>query len=860
MSIYKPESKAISYGEYQATKSKVIKSQIYKRNDMATTLGNISTPKETLSNNIKFIKILPVKVLPPIDEQSFNANQIETSNVNIDTISDTNLNTFETNITEPNTDFDVNQLQPTPTLESIQTSETENITFGNELNSSEETQNFNIINTDDISNTQTLTEQNNDIVQTFDEKNLQINDIGNTFKVPETIVDTNMITTDTNVDLNTFETTNIDTTTNDLPQTFDESTFKTTEITPTIQEITNIDINNYPTSEPIIDTQTTTNENLDINALTSDTTTDIVTNTNFDTNNIQTSEPIADTLGTTENIENFDLNTLTTTNDVPQTFDESTFQTAEITPSIEINNIQETANIDKNTITENYDINTFAPTNIDTTTNDLPQTFGESTFQTTEIKPTIQETINLDINTYPTSEPIIDSQTTTNENFDINTLTQTEITSSFDTNAIPEATIQTSETTATENFDLTNLATTNVETTNYESKEIPVTTTTDNYEYGTVDTNIGSTDINIDSNSTENFENFNITNLPPVTDNEKTQSFDINNFQTSEPINETQTDSTPSFEINALPTTTIDSTPAIEETPSFDINALNTNTNEQTYNSSEIKINEVSTVDTIPDLRATPTFNLDNIESINTGYETNNIIDSTSALQITTSAPEFDINAFIPSNNVETNIENNTFDVTNFQTSVETTPISFEATTSSNIETIDINSLNTNNNKATEEAFNITDIPISTINEVQNYTPEININEYLTTKEINKDSINIKTIQDKYKLKETKSIFVPKTLSEINIPHFPEEKKDEKIVFSIVTPLKGNIAKGNAEKNVAKVTLVPNYGISTYRPFERIKFGKNKNEVNIRKINKSLIAPTEYKISTFNPKNQKYKC
>ena len=704
MSIYKPESKAISYGEYQATKSKVIKSQIYKRNDMATTLGNISTPKETLSNNIKFIKILPVKVLPPIDEESFNANKIEASNVNIDTISDTNLNlnTFETNITEPNTDFDVNQLQPTPTLESIQTSETENITFGNELNSSEETQNFNIINTDDISNTQTLTEQNNDIVQTFDENNLQINDIGNTFKVPETIVDTNMITTDTNVDLNTFET-----------------------------------------------------------------------------------------------------------------------------------------------------------TNIDTTTNDLPQTFGESTFQTTEIKPTIQETINLDINTYPTSEPIIDSQTTTNENFDINTLTQTEITSSFDTNAIPEATIQTSETTTTENFDLTNLATTNVETTNYESKEIQVTTTTDNYEYGTVDTNIGSTDINIDSTSTENF---NITNLPPVTDNEKTQSFDINNFQTSEPINETQIDSTPSFEINALPTTTIDSTPAIEETPSFDINALNTNTNEQTYNSSEIKINEASAVDTIPDLRATPTFNLDNIESINTGYETNNIIDSTSALQITTSAPEFDINAFIPSNNVETNIENNTFDVTNFQTSVETTPISFEATTSSNIETIDINSLNTNNNKATEEAFNITDIPISTINEVQNYTPEININEYLTTKEINKDSINIKTIQDKYKLKETKSIFVPKTLSEINIPHFPEEKKDEKIVFSIVTPLKGNIAKGNAEKNVAKVTLVPNYEISTYRPFERIKFGKNKNEVNIRKINKSLIAPTEYKISTFNPKNQKYKC
>ena len=84
------------------------------------------------------------------------------------------------------------------------------------------------------------------------------------------------------------------------------------------------------------------------------------------------------------------------------------------------------------------------------------------------------------------------------------------------------------------------------------------------------------------------------------------------------------------------------------------------------------------------------------------------------------------------------------------------------------------------------------------------------------------------------------------------------------MVFSIVTPLKGNIAKGNASKNIAKVTLVPNYGISTYRPFER-KFGKekDKNEVNIGKINKSIksmITPIQYKISTFNPKTQKYKC
>ena len=841
MSSYQPKSETITYGEYQATKTKEITSQIFKRDDISTILGNISTPEQSLSNNINFSKILPVKVLPPINEESFNSNQIETSNININTISDTNLdlNTFETNIAEPNTDFDINTLQPSPTLESIQTSETENITFGNEFNSSEATQDFNIISTDDLSATQTLTEQNNDIVQTFDENNLQITDL-NTFNVPETTVDTNIITTDTNVDLNTFEST-----TNEMPQTFDESTFQTTEITPTIQETTNLDINTYSTSEPIIDT-TTTNDNFDINALTSETTTDINTNTNFDINNIQTSEPIIDTIGTTEN---FDLNTLTTTNEMPQTFDESTFQTTEITPTIDINNVQETTNIDINTITENYDVNTFETTNIDTTTNEMPQTFDESTFQTTEITPTIQETTNLDINTYSTSEPIIDT-TTTNDNFDINTLTQTEIPSSFDINAIPETTIQTSETTATENFDITNIAATNVETTNYESAEIPTTTdnyefgtldtkaeiptTTDNYEFGTLDTNIESTNINIDTTTTENF---NITNLPPVTDYENTQSYDTNNFQALE--------STPSFDINALPTTTIDSNPAIEETPSFDINALTTNTNEQTYNSSEIQINEISNVDTISDLRATPTFNIDNIESINTGYETNNIIDSTSALQTTS---EFDINAFNSSNNVETNIESNTFDATTFQTNVETTPMTFEA--NNNIETFDINSLTNNNN------INTIDIPTSTVNKVQNYTPEININEYEKN-----DSINIKTIQDKYKLKETKSIIISKTLSsEINIPHFPEEKK-EKMVFSIVTPLKGNIAKGNASKNIAKVTLVPNYGISTYRPFERKKFIKDKNdEINIEKINKSMMAPKEYKISTFNPKTQKYKC
>ena len=54
----------------------------FKRDDISTILGNISTPEQTSSNNIKFSKNLPVKVSPPINEESFNSNQIE-SNRNI---------------------------------------------------------------------------------------------------------------------------------------------------------------------------------------------------------------------------------------------------------------------------------------------------------------------------------------------------------------------------------------------------------------------------------------------------------------------------------------------------------------------------------------------------------------------------------------------------------------------------------------------------------------------------------------------------------------------------------------------------------------------------------------------------------
>ena len=326
MSSYQPDSETVSYGEYQATKYQGIKSQIYTGNDISTTLGDVSIPEQTLSKSVEFNQILPVKVLPPIKQESFNDTQTESFNTNTNSITDMNLdlNSFSTNIAEPNTDFHFNDLQPTPTLESIQTSETP-VAFGNEITLPETNQVFNIMSQnydmpttiDNISSTQSLDVQSNDIVQTFGENNGQIINTENTFTSPDITSNTNMITSDTNLDINTFQTANIDTTTNidttaniDTPQTYDSSTFQTTDIAPSydinnIQETTNIDINTYSAPEPIIDTTKT--ENFDINALTSETTNVIDTNTNFDINNIQTSEPIVDTMVTTNTNENFDL-------------------------------------------------------------------------------------------------------------------------------------------------------------------------------------------------------------------------------------------------------------------------------------------------------------------------------------------------------------------------------------------------------------------------------------------------------------------------------------------------------------------------------------------------------------------------
>ena len=290
MSTFQSDFKTTTYGEYKATSSKGIKSQIYSSKKEELNIPEIPISVSTHLPQIKFTQILPVKVLPTISEEAFRNSQINTTGVN------TELNSFNTvsNTTEEiNTNFDFSNIQPTPTLDTAQTFEVnQDNTFSNNITLPEVKQDFNIVDTTSALQTEQTTE-------TFGESDLQVTskenilDVNN-FQVPETTFDTNITSTNENIDLNTLATTNIGTTSVEPAQTFDTSTFQTTETTfdvNAIQETTNIDTNTYQTSEPTIDaTTTTTTENFDINALSTDMTTNVDTNINYDINNIQTSE------------------------------------------------------------------------------------------------------------------------------------------------------------------------------------------------------------------------------------------------------------------------------------------------------------------------------------------------------------------------------------------------------------------------------------------------------------------------------------------------------------------------------------------------------------------------------------------
>ena len=727
MSTFESNSQSISYGEYKATKSKGIKSQIYS-SEINTTNISVNTP-------IKFSKILPVKVLPTISNDEYVSKQ---SGINLD------INNFSTN-----DNFD---LKPTPTLDPVQ--------------------NF--------------------------ENNLQSN---------ENIVDTNLDLNSLSINNELTSTTNVET-----AQTFDASAFQTTESTPTIdinalQETANIDTNTYQSSEPIIDTQTTTN------TFTSE------INTNVDINNLQTSEPIIDTNVTTTN-DNIDINALTTTNvETAQTFDASAFQTTESTPSFDINTLQEKKNIDINTYqssepiidtqaTTTTDLNTFSSeinTNVDinnlqtsepivdttaTTTNDnfdlnalaknieIPQTFDASALKTTELT------------SYQSSEPIIDKQTTTTNTF------SSEINTNVDINNLQtsEPIIDTNVATTNDNIDLNTFATTSIEAESTPSFDINALQETAN-----IDT----------TNAFQPIENTNL-DLKAFTNTENTEeTFDINNIKSSEPVINTPLET------------------GIESTPTFDINSLNinqasiTNLEPKNYELNNFNIDMANVIDTTSALQTKADFEIKAFETTDVNYQTSNdnIIDTTSALQTTATSNEFDINAFLNANNnvdtdinigSNTNIEsNNILESSSFQATtnttniLESTPITNLENISSNIPSFDINALTTNVESQSQ--------------------PALNIQEYQSTS----------TTVNNY--------------SEI----LPNPIAEKKIEFSIVTPLQGKIAKGvkENEKITAKVTVLPNYGMATYRPYE----GKN-NELNFGTENKSILIQSEYKSSTFNPK------
>ena len=197
MTTYQSDLQATTYGEYKVTSSQGIKSQIYSTNQEEFNVPEISTSASTLLPQVNFNKILPVKVLPTINEDAFKNSQINTIEINTD------LNSFNTvtNTTEEiNTNFDFSNIQPTPTLDTAQTFEaSQNNIFTNEITLPEATTDFNMVDT-------TSTIQTEQTSETYGESGLQVTSTENTFdvnnyQVPETTVDTNITSTNDKFDL-----------------------------------------------------------------------------------------------------------------------------------------------------------------------------------------------------------------------------------------------------------------------------------------------------------------------------------------------------------------------------------------------------------------------------------------------------------------------------------------------------------------------------------------------------------------------------------------------------------------------------------------------------------------------------------
>ena len=351
----------------------------------------------------------------------------------------------------------------------------------------------------------------------------------------------------------------------------------------------------------------------------------------------------------------------------------------------------------------------------------------------------------------------------------------------------------------------------------------------------------------------------------------------------------------------------IDETTNIETSPSFDINTLEgTTIKEQSYDSNIItNIDSTPIIDTTSDLQTTT----ENLGFSEYQATTNNIIDTTSALQTTTTTPEYNFNSTELQTNIASNLETTampeTFDSTNIKTTTSdnidiytfansaiTDNININtlinATTTDNIaitniqsnepiitdiqnQNIDINTLTNDNKNSNIESIN-------TSFNTQDITSNFNFNEYQATAKTKTESMpNTDTFTSDEnttfaEYQATESIIPQPTIKSAvfsNKIEYPLTKvssfskinlQNDKLEMATVTPLKKIISIGYDTKAYAKVTPVRKGGLayssSTYRADEN-KEEKNK-EIKFGKLSNTMMIPSEFKTSTFNPKYAKF--
>ena len=588
-----------------------------------------------------------------------NAYQISENNTNNESTGIALENFDLNNLTSAiNANIDTNNLQAIePVVDTTQTSNTDNLDLNALTNTNIETKtneeitkNYNYSefqvpnstnNLDEIANIDINAFQNSETIidtnktkENFDINNLtsEINknvDIMNNFQAETTTTDNYDLN---NLMINTEITQNFETS-----QNFESSTYKTSEITPSVN------INTLPeTLEPLNNKAQTDNmvNNLDLNSLT----------TNIDTTKKIDAEQILDSAN-----PSFDINALTNT----ESIDTNTYQNSEKFLDNKTNenfDFSTQPTVDKVELTNNnnLDINTL------TTNMEKEQAFNDYKFQTSESASpfdinVINETSNLDSNLYKLNQP---EKTIKNEYNDINNLVLTSDVNITSTKNLESVQI----TTTSENFDINALKNEDIKV--KEDFDLNILTNQNNQE------NIQSLDMN-NFNETEYTSNAQI-----LSNNIPTPSLEINNLTSKE--NEISN---------------------IEFMPSFDINNLKNNTTEQiSNNNNEFQTTDIISSETNINNSDQYNYDITNITpaidsnsalqtntefySKNTDYqlENNNIIDATSALQ----TKDLDINTFLGSNNIDiakdsnTNIENNEFIDSTFKNNEETNPLAFE--------------------------------------------------------------------------------------------------------------------------------------------------------------------------------------